>query len=108
MKKSLRTYTHICSRHIVTILSLELFSKYLAFRNHIVYVPTKSRWRSVLFSSYFSLHLAHIPFLLLIHLDNQEYVITKGLTKHPKDYPDGDRLPHVVVAKVRKREEGER
>ena len=28
-----------------------------------------------------------------------KYVITKGLSKHPKDYPDGKSLPHVQVAK---------
>lgn len=29
----------------------------------------------------------------------EKYVITKGLSKHPKDYPDGKSLPHVQVAK---------
>jgi DNA polymerase alpha subunit A len=29
----------------------------------------------------------------------EKYVITKGLSKHPKDYPDGKSLPHVHVAK---------
>ena len=28
-----------------------------------------------------------------------KYVITKGLSKHPNDYPDGNTLPHVFVAK---------
>eukprot|EP00529_Nitzschia_sp_RCC80_P015848 CAMPEP_0113513388 /NCGR_PEP_ID=MMETSP0014_2-20120614/39834_1 /TAXON_ID=2857 /ORGANISM="Nitzschia sp." /LENGTH=689 /DNA_ID=CAMNT_0000409785 /DNA_START=41 /DNA_END=2106 /DNA_ORIENTATION=- /assembly_acc=CAM_ASM_000159 len=28
-----------------------------------------------------------------------KYVITKGLSKHPKDYPDGKSLPHVHVAR---------
>jgi len=30
----------------------------------------------------------------------EKYVITKGLSKHPKDYPDGRALPHVHVAKM--------
>lgn len=30
----------------------------------------------------------------------QKYVITKGLSKHPNDYPDGKALPHVHVAKM--------
>jgi len=30
----------------------------------------------------------------------EKYVITKGLSKHPKDYPDGKGLPHVHVAKM--------
>lgn len=30
----------------------------------------------------------------------EKYVITKGLSKHPKDYPDGKALPHVHVAKM--------
>jgi len=30
----------------------------------------------------------------------EKYVITKGLSKHPKDYPDGKSLPHVHVAKM--------
>lgn len=30
----------------------------------------------------------------------QKYVITKGLSKHPNDYPDGKALPHVHVAKT--------
>lgn len=29
----------------------------------------------------------------------EKYVITKGLSKHPNDYPDGKSLPHVHVAK---------
>ena len=29
-----------------------------------------------------------------------KYVITKGLSKHPNDYPDGKALPHVHVAKM--------
>ena len=29
-----------------------------------------------------------------------KYVITKGLNKHPKDYPDARTLPHVFVAKM--------
>jgi DNA polymerase alpha subunit A len=29
----------------------------------------------------------------------ERYVITKGLSKHPNDYPDGNVLPHVFVAK---------
>jgi len=29
-----------------------------------------------------------------------KFVITKGLSKHPKDYPDGKSLPHVHVAKM--------
>lgn len=29
-----------------------------------------------------------------------KYVITKGLSKHPNDYPDGNSLPHVHVAKM--------
>ena len=32
-------------------------------------------------------------------LELEKYVITKGLSKHPKDYPDGKSLPHVQVAK---------
>jgi len=28
-----------------------------------------------------------------------KYVITKSLSKHPNDYPDGNTLPHVFVAK---------
>ena len=30
----------------------------------------------------------------------EKYVITKGLSKHPNDYPDGNTLPHVYVAKM--------
>mmetsp|Transcript_36596 Transcript_36596/g.40877 ORF Transcript_36596/g.40877 Transcript_36596/m.40877 type:complete len:1641 (-) Transcript_36596:110-5032(-) len=30
----------------------------------------------------------------------EKYIITKGLNKHPKDYPDGKGLPHVHVAKM--------
>ena len=30
----------------------------------------------------------------------EKYVITKGLSKHPNDYPDGNALPHVFVAKM--------
>jgi DNA polymerase alpha subunit A len=30
----------------------------------------------------------------------EKYVITKGLSKHPNDYPDGNTLPHVFVAKM--------
>jgi DNA polymerase alpha subunit A len=30
----------------------------------------------------------------------EKYVITKGLSKHPNDYPDGNSLPHVHVAKM--------
>jgi DNA polymerase alpha subunit A len=30
----------------------------------------------------------------------EKYVITKGLSKHPNDYPDAKALPHVQVAKV--------
>jgi len=30
----------------------------------------------------------------------EKYVITKGLSKHPKDYPDGKSQPHVQVAKM--------
>lgn len=30
----------------------------------------------------------------------EKYVITKGLSKHPNDYPDGNSQPHVQVAKV--------
>ncbi len=29
-----------------------------------------------------------------------KYVITRGLNKHPNDYPDGKSLPHVHVAKM--------
>ncbi|GAX18016.1 DNA polymerase alpha subunit A [Fistulifera solaris] len=29
----------------------------------------------------------------------EKYVITKGLSKHPNDYPDAKSLPHVLVAK---------
>lgn len=29
-----------------------------------------------------------------------KYVITKGLNKHPNDYPDAKSLPHVFVAKM--------
>jgi DNA polymerase alpha subunit A len=29
-----------------------------------------------------------------------KYIITKGLSKHPNDYPDGKGLPHVHVAKM--------
>jgi DNA polymerase alpha subunit A len=29
----------------------------------------------------------------------EKYIITKGLSKHPNDYPDGNSLPHVHVAK---------
>mmetsp|Transcript_9013 Transcript_9013/g.19030 ORF Transcript_9013/g.19030 Transcript_9013/m.19030 type:complete len:1210 (+) Transcript_9013:3-3632(+) len=29
-----------------------------------------------------------------------KYVITKGLSKHPNDYPDAKTLPHVYVAKM--------
>lgn len=29
----------------------------------------------------------------------EKFVITKGLSKHPNDYPDGNSLPHVYVAK---------
>lgn len=28
-----------------------------------------------------------------------QFLITKMLTKHPNQYPDGDKLPHVTVAK---------
>ena len=30
----------------------------------------------------------------------EKYVITKGLSKHPNDYPDGKSQPHVHVAKM--------
>jgi DNA polymerase alpha subunit A len=30
----------------------------------------------------------------------EKYVITKGLSKHPNDYPDGKSQPHVQVAKT--------
>ena len=30
----------------------------------------------------------------------EKYVITKGLSKHPNDYPDGNSQPHVQVAKM--------
>ena len=30
----------------------------------------------------------------------EKYTITKGLSKHPNDYPDGKALPHVHVAKM--------
>lgn len=30
----------------------------------------------------------------------EKYTITKGLSKHPNDYPDGKSLPHVQVAKM--------
>jgi DNA polymerase alpha subunit A len=30
----------------------------------------------------------------------EKYVITKGLNKHPNDYPDAKSLPHVFVAKM--------
>lgn len=30
----------------------------------------------------------------------EKYVITKGLSKHPNDYPDGKSQPHVQVAKM--------
>jgi len=30
----------------------------------------------------------------------EKYVITKGLSKHPNDYPDGKTQPHVHVAKM--------
>lgn len=30
----------------------------------------------------------------------EKYVITKGLNKHPNDYPDARTLPHVYVAKM--------
>jgi DNA polymerase alpha subunit A len=30
----------------------------------------------------------------------EKYVITKGLSKHPNDYPDAKSLPHVHVAKM--------
>ena len=30
----------------------------------------------------------------------EKFVITKGLSKHPNDYPDGKSLPHVHVAKM--------
>lgn len=30
----------------------------------------------------------------------EKYIITKGLSKHPNDYPDGRALPHVHVAKM--------
>jgi DNA polymerase alpha subunit A len=30
----------------------------------------------------------------------EKYVITKGLSKHPNDYPDGKSQPHVQVAKL--------
>jgi len=33
-----------------------------------------------------------------LHLD--KYVITKGLSKHPDQYPDGKSQPHVLVAKM--------
>jgi DNA polymerase alpha subunit A len=33
-------------------------------------------------------------------LSLDKYVITKGLSKHPNDYPDGKGLPHVHVAKM--------
>ena len=29
----------------------------------------------------------------------EQFIITKGLTKAPEDYPDGKSLPHVQVAK---------
>lgn len=29
----------------------------------------------------------------------EKYIITKGLSKHPNDYPDGKSQPHVIVAK---------
>jgi len=32
-------------------------------------------------------------------LSLEQYVITKGLSKHPNDYPDGKTQPHVHVAK---------
>lgn len=28
----------------------------------------------------------------------EQYIITKSLTKHPKDYPDAKNQPHVSVA----------
>mmetsp|Transcript_17703 Transcript_17703/g.20391 ORF Transcript_17703/g.20391 Transcript_17703/m.20391 type:complete len:938 (+) Transcript_17703:655-3468(+) len=31
-------------------------------------------------------------------MELEQFVITKGLTKHPSDYPDGRSLPHVFVA----------
>lgn len=36
----------------------------------------------------------------------KEFLLTKQLTKHPKDYPEGKKLPHVAVA-LRLREKGE-
>mmetsp|Transcript_35255 Transcript_35255/g.85471 ORF Transcript_35255/g.85471 Transcript_35255/m.85471 type:complete len:1221 (-) Transcript_35255:2967-6629(-) len=33
-------------------------------------------------------------------LSLDKYTITKGLSKHPNDYPDGKALPHVHVAKM--------
>ena len=30
----------------------------------------------------------------------EKYIITKGLSKHPNDYPDGKSQPHVQVAKM--------
>ena len=30
----------------------------------------------------------------------EKYIITKGLSKHPNDYPDGNSQPHVRVAKM--------
>jgi DNA polymerase alpha subunit A len=30
----------------------------------------------------------------------EKFIITKGLSKHPNDYPDGKSLPHVHVAKM--------
>lgn len=33
-------------------------------------------------------------------LELEKYTITKGLSKHPNDYPDAKSLPHVQVAKM--------
>jgi DNA polymerase alpha subunit A len=48
--------------------------------------------------------LNHLEELAQMMRDGQlpleKYVITKGLSKHPKDYPDGKALPHVHVAKM--------
>jgi DNA polymerase alpha subunit A len=47
------------------------------------------------------LHLAELAKKMRAgELPLEKYIITKGLSKHPNDYPDGNTLPHVFVAKM--------
>ena len=46
-----------------------------------------------------TIRLFHSP-LRKDELPLEKYIITKGLSKHPNDYPDGKSQPHVQVARM--------